>query len=405
MRTGRISRTGLVLSVLGPLMLGPPLPVAVGQTSECAPEEVMSQLNQMNIQFKTLLDRLKSYSDEELREHVPRDLKAQIRAIEAAKMDMLGRHFPQAYGIDFIRWYVPLEQLDFQIDDATDAKRDQFVEQKSSKEPEKHLKRAQSPVGILEALFEEAAMVPEEVRQEFHELKNVLRDLLADESSGKLDDPKGTLDMRKLQEFKERARRITGGKHVMLFRFPQVFGIAFDYVYKDLYGIDERLRTALTGKRTQGNVSVGKDFKESLEKRLAPKRCGAVPPPPPGSTIKGEMGFAHEPGDEVRGTGVFFAEGGSPANPLDAVRVVIPPYGSEDRAITNYICPMQLPNGVISSTTHANDTLTCQGGSLPLQQEFSMRVRTFPEPSDGMGGDLYGRQDGSFQGPFHITGP
>jgi hypothetical protein len=87
-------------------------------------------------------------------------------------------------------------------------------------------------------------------------------------------------------------------------------------------------------------------------------------------------------------------------NPLDAIKVVMP-----DRAVTNHLCPTQLPRGTVSTTAVANDTLTCDGGTLPLDQDFKLNIRTNPPPATGMGGKLYGRQDGVFRGPFAITGP
>lgn len=91
-------------------------------------------------------------------------------------------------------------------------------------------------------------------------------------------------------------------------------------------------------------------------------------------------------------------------SPLDAITVV-PPSGSTARQITNYICPSQLPNPTTSTTTNPNDTLICTGGSLAVGADFTLNVRTNPAPSPGMGGRIYGRQDGTVKGPFSITGP
>lgn len=53
----------------------------------------------------------------------------------------------------------------------------------------------------------------------------------------------------------------------------------------------------------------------------------------------------------------------------------------------------------------ANDTLLCQGGSLPVGQVFQMKVHTVPDPSPGMGGQVYARRAGVLEGPFSATGP
>jgi hypothetical protein len=91
--------------------------------------------------------------------------------------------------------------------------------------------------------------------------------------------------------------------------------------------------------------------------------------------------------------------------PLDAVEVVIPPAGSSPRQIVNSLCPTQLPTAAVSTTVNPSDTLTCSGGSLPIGQQFTLNVQTSPAPTPGMGGQLFGRQDGAFKGPFAITGP
>jgi hypothetical protein len=85
---------------------------------------------------------------------------------------------------------------------------------------------------------------------------------------------------------------------------------------------------------------------------------------------------------------------------LDAVRVVVP-----SRQITNFLCPLQLPLATVSTTDSTRDTLTCSGGTLPLGEQFQLNVRMSPGPTAGMGGRLFGREDGVFQGPFEITGP
>lgn len=86
-------------------------------------------------------------------------------------------------------------------------------------------------------------------------------------------------------------------------------------------------------------------------------------------------------------------------SPITAVRVVVP------RRITNFLCPSQLPNGQLSNTDATEDTLTCTGGSLAVDQTFQMNLRTTPNPSAGMGGKVFGQQDAAFKGPFGISGP
>jgi hypothetical protein len=92
-------------------------------------------------------------------------------------------------------------------------------------------------------------------------------------------------------------------------------------------------------------------------------------------------------------------------NPVDAIKVVLPPAGTTPRQVTNYICPTQLPTAAITTTSNANDTLSCSGGSLPIGQQFSLNVQTSPLPSSGMGGQLIAHQDGAYLAPFSITGP
>jgi len=92
-------------------------------------------------------------------------------------------------------------------------------------------------------------------------------------------------------------------------------------------------------------------------------------------------------------------------NPVDAIKVVLPLAGTTARQVTNYICPTQLPTAAITTTNNANDTLTCSGGSLPLDQQFSLNVQSSPAPSSGMGGQLLAHQDGAYLAPFPISGP
>jgi hypothetical protein len=117
--------------------------------------------------------------------------------------------------------------------------------------------------------------------------------------------------------------------------------------------------------------------------------------------------------NEVKLTGVLsgfsypqpLAHSADSTNPVDAIKVVLPLAGTTPRKVTNYICPTQLPNAAVTTTTNPQDTLTCSGGSVSLGQQFSLNVQTSPLPSSGMGGQLLVHQDGAYLAPFPITGP
>jgi hypothetical protein len=107
-------------------------------------------------------------------------------------------------------------------------------------------------------------------------------------------------------------------------------------------------------------------------------------------------------------SGAYIAGGARVAdstNPISAIKVVLPPAGTTPRAVTNYICPTQLPTAAITTTRNANDTLMCSGGSLPINQQFSLNVQSSPPPSSGMGGQLIAQQDGTYLTPFSFGGP
>jgi hypothetical protein len=96
------------------------------------------------------------------------------------------------------------------------------------------------------------------------------------------------------------------------------------------------------------------------------------------------------------------AHSAASGNPITAVKLVVP----GGRAITNTLCPSQLPTGTVSMTTTSNDTLTCSGGSLPVGTHTTMNVQTSPGPSNTMGGQVFAQQDGTFKGPYSIrSGP
>ena len=85
---------------------------------------------------------------------------------------------------------------------------------------------------------------------------------------------------------------------------------------------------------------------------------------------------------------------------MTAVRVVVPPAGSTARTISNFRCPSQFPTPAVTG-----DTIICSGGALPVGETFSLNLQTFPVPTPGMGGELFGQIAGDFAGPFTITGP
>jgi hypothetical protein len=123
--------------------------------------------------------------------------------------------------------------------------------------------------------------------------------------------------------------------------------------------------------------------------------------------------WTFERSNEVKLTGMLhgasfgysLARSADSTNPVDAIKVVLPPAGSTPRKVTNYICPAQLPTAAITTTTSASDTLMCSGGSLALGQQFSLNVQSSPAPSAAMGGQLVVHQDGAYLAPFSISGP
>jgi hypothetical protein len=137
------------------------------------------------------------------------------------------------------------------------------------------------------------------------------------------------------------------------------------------------------------------------------EECG--PSNGPVFVLEGIMGFTNFGPGEVRASDAYFRRRQvAPAqttSPITAIRVVLPPEGSTNRQVTNFLCPSQLPTGAIETTNSLYDTLSCSGGSLALEERFSLNIRMNPPPTAGMGGQLLGQQDGSFKGPFAITGP
>ena len=110
--------------------------------------------------------------------------------------------------------------------------------------------------------------------------------------------------------------------------------------------------------------------------------------------------------DEVMASGAYFdAPAGASQSPITEVRVIVPDSGATNREITNQLCPSQLPGTEVIDPAGPRSGLRCHGGSLALRERFNMNVRTSPNPSPGMGGQLWAVQDGTLKGPFPITGP
>jgi len=112
-----------------------------------------------------------------------------------------------------------------------------------------------------------------------------------------------------------------------------------------------------------------------------------------------------EEGTEVKLTGMFTESSSSASTlaPLSAIKIMLG--GTPPRTISNYLCPSQLPTAAILTTTSSDDTLQCSGGSLPVNQSFSLNIRPTPAPTAGIGGSIWAQQNGTFAGPFSITGP
>lgn len=116
------------------------------------------------------------------------------------------------------------------------------------------------------------------------------------------------------------------------------------------------------------------------------EECGEGPPP---------LGLVFawrffDPTEVFTDDARFTGDGGS----ISGVRV------SVDRTIVNYLCPTQLPQGQLMNTW-----VECTGGTLAVGEQFRFHLRTSPNPSPGMGGQVWAIQGGTMKGPFNITGP
>ena len=83
------------------------------------------------------------------------------------------------------------------------------------------------------------------------------------------------------------------------------------------------------------------------------------------------------------------------ADVFDSLKVVV--VGPNPRQITNMLCPSQLPRPALATTTNANDTLICTGGSLPADQPYKFNIRLNGAPAgdsvrifEGIAGTYYG---------------
>jgi hypothetical protein len=147
--------------------------------------------------------------------------------------------------------------------------------------------------------------------------------------------------------------------------------------------------------------------RSSIERMLVYLGRAARGPMPPTTYHVGLVGaWAFEGADEVKLTGTLtWAGAAAAANPVTAIKIVLPPAGSTPRAVTNYICPVQLPDAAITITHTTDDTLMCSGGTLALNQQFSVNLQSVPSPSANMGGQLLAQQGGSYLAPFTFGGP
>jgi hypothetical protein len=128
---------------------------------------------------------------------------------------------------------------------------------------------------------------------------------------------------------------------------------------------------------------------EAAVDALIAERCGQP-------KLDAEFTWHFFSSNEVAGSGEFTG----PAGSITAIRVVVPPSGSTARAITNRLCPAQLPTASVTG-----NTIVCSGGTLAVGQQFTLNLQTSPLPTPDMGGQLFGELGSEFVGPFPITGP
>jgi hypothetical protein len=138
------------------------------------------------------------------------------------------------------------------------------------------------------------------------------------------------------------------------------------------------------------------------------KYLGATETPPPLYQVGFTGQWTFLEGAELMLAGKFtspFTGASDTRHGLSALEIEVPPDGSTQRAITNYICPMQLPTAVLIATTYFNDTVRCSGGTLPLNEPFTLNIKTLPIPDLGMDTTLFGYQGSKSLPPFSIAAP
>jgi hypothetical protein len=144
------------------------------------------------------------------------------------------------------------------------------------------------------------------------------------------------------------------------------------------------------------------------------KLCNATPPPAPGTTplkgkatckvsgprVKGPLSQAQDYEDECDEEDVDYSTK-SPkrvgSGAFDSMKVVVT--GPVVLQITNKLCPTQLPNPTVTTTTRPNDTLLCSGGSLPAKTPFKFNLR-FDKNPEGDSVQIYLTQSGKLYGPL-----
>jgi hypothetical protein len=166
-----------------------------------------------------------------------------------------------------------------------------------------------------------------------------------------------------------------------------VSGLSCPQLQALLASINDDFRDPYFPANVSGEVTVAlQAFKQTVTGLLA--KC-----PPPAPALAATFAWSFFSSNEVAGTGQFTG----PATTLSSVRVVLP----AGFAITNHLCPGQLPIASISG-----GTISCGGGTLSTGQTFTLNVQTSPFPTPGMGGELFGVEgNGTTDGPFTITGP
>jgi hypothetical protein len=127
---------------------------------------------------------------------------------------------------------------------------------------------------------------------------------------------------------------------------------------------------------------------------LIGQRCGQTPT---AAVTGAEFTWRPFSSREVAGSGRFKGRAGTQIN---AIRVILPPDGSTQRVITNFLCPSQFR----AVTVNLNE-IVCQDGTLVVDEPFNMNLQVNPPPVPGMGGQLFARVGSTSHGPFPMNGP